>query len=169
VNDAAPRQLAALARVVDSFERAGIDYSVFGGWAVDFHAGRVTREHEDIDVAVWLADLAQIAALLEADGWRHAPEPDEDGGTGYERARVRLELTYLVRAADGTVYIPLREGRAQWPSDALPPVTAALAGVQASVMPLEALARGKARMRDDADDVAKDRADTAVLAELKRS
>ena len=50
MNAAASRQLAALARVVDSFERSGIDYSLFGGWAVDFHAGRVTRDHDDIDV-----------------------------------------------------------------------------------------------------------------------
>jgi hypothetical protein len=27
-------------------------YWLFGGWAVDFHAGRVTRDHADIDLAV---------------------------------------------------------------------------------------------------------------------
>lgn len=170
MDESSSRQLEALARVAGSFERAGIDYTVFGGWALDFHAGRVTRNHDDIDVAVWHSDLPAITALLERDGWRHAPEPDEDGGTGYERGAVRLELTYLVREPDGTASIPLRAGRVPWPSDALPshPVTAELAGVRASVIPLHALARGKARARDDPCEAAKDRADSAVLAALRR-
>jgi hypothetical protein len=169
VNEAASRQLTALARVVESFEHAGIDYCLFGGWAVDFHAGRVTRDHDDIDVTVWLDDLPEISALLEAEGWRHAPEHDEDGGTGYERDSVRLELTYLVRTDDGVAFIPLRGGRAEWPSDALPPVTAGLAGVQARVIPIGPLTRGKSRIRDDPDDAAKDYADAAVLAGLERT
>jgi aminoglycoside-2''-adenylyltransferase len=166
VNEATSRQLTALARVVDSLHVAAIEYWLFGGWAVDFHAGRVTRDHDDIDVAVWLADRPQIASLLEADGWRHAPEPDEDGGTGYERDSVRLELTYLVRAPDGSAYIPLRERRAPWPSDALPSVAAELGGVRAQVIPLEALARGKSRIREEPCEAAKDRTDAAVLASV---
>jgi hypothetical protein len=168
VNEAASRQFAALAGAVGSLDAAGIEYWLFGGWAVDFHAGRVTRDHEDIDVAVWLSDLRRIGALLESDGWRHAPEPDEDGGTGYERESVRLELTYLVRDADGSVQIPLRTGRATWPADALASATAELHGVHARVMPLEPLARGKSRSREEAGEAAKDRADSAVLAELIR-
>jgi Aminoglycoside-2''-adenylyltransferase len=75
-------QLAALARVDATLTEAGIDYWLFGGWAVDFHARAVTCEHDDVDVAVWLEDLQRIVALLETDGWIHAPEPEEDGGTG---------------------------------------------------------------------------------------
>ena len=30
-----------------------------GGWAVDLHAGAVTREHDDIDIAVWLDDVGK--------------------------------------------------------------------------------------------------------------
>jgi aminoglycoside-2''-adenylyltransferase len=164
----ASRQLAALARVVEALDAAAIDYRLFGGWAVDFHAGRVTRIHADIDLAIWHADLTRITGLLEADGWRHAPEPDADGGTGYERDAVRLELTYLVREKDGAVYIPLRGRKAPWPSEALRPATAELHGIHASVIPLEALARGKSRARDEPDEAAKDRADSIVLAELLR-
>ena len=168
MNEAASRQLAALADAVGSLDAAGIEYWLFGGWAVDFHAGRVTRDHEDIDVAVWLSDLPRIGALFESDGWRHAPEPDEDGGTGYERESVRLELTYLVRAADSSVHIPLRSGRATWPADSLGRATAELRGVRARVIPLEPLARGKSKGREEPDEAAKDRADTVVLAELTR-
>jgi hypothetical protein len=168
VNEGAARQLAALARVVESFDEAAVDYWLFGGWAVDFHVGRVTRAHDDIDLAVWVPDLPRIAGLLEADGWRHAPEPDEDGGTGYERDSLRLELTYLERADDGSAYIPLKSARAAWPQDALARATAELLGVRARVMPLGPLTRSKSRYRGEPDEAAKDRADTAVLAELTR-
>ena len=109
----APRQLAALAAVDALFETRGLAYWLFGGWAVDFYAGSITRPHSDVDIAVWLDDLPRIAALLEEDGWRHAPEPDEDGGTGYERAGVRLELTFLVRGDGGRVVTPLRDLRSR--------------------------------------------------------
>jgi hypothetical protein len=100
-------QLSALAETHELLTRSGIDYWLFGGWAVDFHVGSITRAHDDIDVAVWLEDHERIAGLLEAEGWKHAPEADEDGGTGYERDAVRLELTFV--PGDGrAVYIPLR-------------------------------------------------------------
>jgi hypothetical protein len=81
----APHQLAAIQEVHERLEAAGLPYWLFGGWAVDFYAGGATREHFDVDIAVWLDDVPQIRRLLEADGWLHAPEPDEDGGTGFER------------------------------------------------------------------------------------
>src|SRR5205809_2025628 len=104
-------QLVALASLHELLERSRIEYWLFGGWAVDFYAGSVTRAHDDLDIAVWLCDHARIAELLAADGWRHAPEEDEDGGTGYERDGVRLEVTFLVRGGDGNAYVPLCKGR----------------------------------------------------------
>ena len=101
MSELASQQLSALARVNDLLGAAGIAYWLFGGWAVDFYAGSVTRAHDDLDAAVWLDDLPRIAALLDGEGWHHAPEADEDGGTGYEQGAVRLELTYLVRGEDG--------------------------------------------------------------------
>src|SRR4051812_17097275 len=94
----------------------GIDYWLFGGWAVDFHAGRVTRDHSDVDVAVWRSDLDLISGLLEAQGWARAPDPGEQGYTGYEREEVRVELAFLARDEAGTVYTPLPDGRGDWPA-----------------------------------------------------
>ena len=159
-------QLSALGQTHELFARGGIDYWLFGGWAVDFHAGSITRSHDDIDVAVWLDDHDRIARLLGAEGWKHAPEADEDGGTGYERDAVRLELTFLVRGDGGEVYIPLLEGRALWSDE--PPDTdfAELSGVRARVLGLAALRNGKSRPRDDPVEAAKDRADFAILSQL---
>ena len=75
----AEEQLDALARLSALFDREGLDYWLFGGWAVDFHAGSVTREHDDLDLAAWEKDHERIAALLLAEGWSHEPEKGEDG------------------------------------------------------------------------------------------
>jgi hypothetical protein len=160
------QQLSALARVAGLLEEAGIAHWLFGGWAVDFYVGSVTRAHDDLDLAVWLTDLPQIAQLLEDDGWRHAPLDDEDGGTGYERGAVRLELTYLVRDGDGSVFTPLRHGRAQWSEDALANDVGELRGVCARLVGLVPLRHGKSTPRDDPEEAAKDRADFRQLSRL---
>ena len=164
MDELASKQLAALDRVARAFDRAGIAYWLFGGWAVDFYAGSVTRAHDDLDLAVWLDDLPRIGELLEADGWRHAPSADDDGGTGYEQGAVRLELTYLVRDNDGTVFTPLQNGRAPWSEDALADDVRELDGIRSRVVALAALRRGKATARDDPEEAAKDRADFGVLS-----
>jgi hypothetical protein len=157
-------QLDALARVHALLERHGIEYWLFGGWAVDFHAQSVTREHADIDIAVWLDDRDRIATLLVAHGWKHAPEDDEDGYTGYEHGTVRLELAFLARSEDGQVYTPLREGRGAWPARAFESDVVELRNVRARVMSLGALKADKSEVRDDAVVAAKDRTDAATLS-----
>jgi len=160
-------QLAALARLHESLERHAIEYWVFGGWAVDFHAGSVTRAHDDLDIAVWCHDYDRIAALLSADGWTHAPAEGEDGYTGYERGEVRLELAFLARDESGEVYTPLREGRAAWPRAAFADDVAEVGGVRARVIGLRALRAEKSEAHDDPRAAAKDRADLAILSRLR--
>jgi len=157
-------QLAALAQVRELLERHGIEYWLFGGWAVDFHAGSVTRPHDDLDIAVWLKDHNRIAALLAADGWKHAPKEGEDGYTGYERGPVRLELAFLARGEKEQVYTPLREGRGAWPDGSFEKDAAELHGVRARVISLRALKADKSETRDDPLVAAKDRADIASLS-----
>jgi hypothetical protein len=159
-------QLSAIAETHELLTRGGIDYWLFGGWAVDFHAGSITRSHDDVDIAVWLDDHDRIAGLLGAEGWKHVPEPDEDGGTGYERDAVRLELTFLVPGDGGEAYIPLRTGRALWSDEPLSTHLAELSGVRARVLGLAALKRGKSRSRDDPAKASKDRTDFATLSRL---
>jgi dihydrofolate reductase len=162
----AARQLAALADVDRVLREARLEYWLFGGWAVDFYAGRVTRPHFDVDIAVWLDALPLLDAALRSAAWRQAPDPGEDGGTGYERGGVRLELTYLVRRGDGSVVTPLRDFEAPWPDGAFGADTRELGGVRARLVSLDALTRGKSSARDDPDDAAKDAADFDVLTGL---
>ena len=163
MEDVAVRQLAALDRVARTLETERIDFWLFGGWAVDFYVGSATRAHDDVDLAIWLDDLPRIEELLDSDGWRHAPAEDEDGGTGYERDGVRLELTYLVRNDDGEVFIPLRDGPASWDRASFAQDERVLSGVRSRVITLSSLRGMKSWPRDDPDDAAKDRADLEVL------
>lgn len=160
------QQLRALRRVGDLLAQAEIDYWLFGGWAVDFYAGSVTRAHDDLDLAVWLDDLPRIAELLQDDGWRHAPLDDEDGGTGYERGAVRLELTYLVRDREGRIFTPLRTGRGDWSDGAFAYDVGELRGVRSRLVALAPLMRSKSSPREDPADEAKDRADFSRLSRL---
>jgi hypothetical protein len=166
LDELASQQLSALARVNDLLGEAGIAYWLFGGWAVDFHAGSVTRAHDDLDAAVWLDDLPRIGELLEADGWHHAPDQDEDGGTGYEQGPVRLELTYLVRGDDGRIFTPMRHGQVPWSEEELADDVRELNGVSVRLIALAPLMRGKSSPRDDPEDAAKDRADFGELSRL---
>jgi hypothetical protein len=166
MDEPSAQQLAALARVSDLFGDADIAYWLFGGWAVDFYAGSITRAHDDLDIAVWLDDLPRIAELLEADGWSHAPDAGADGGTVYERGAVRLELTFLVRDGDGRVLIPFRYGPAVWSEEPFAIDIGELHGVRSRLIGLARLIRDKSPARDDPEEAAKDRADLEQLLRL---
>lgn len=162
VQDEQLTALRSLSRLLDAH---GIESWLFGGWAVDFHAGRVSRAHDDIDLAIWARDYGRIADLLASDGWAHAPEADEDGYTGYERGSVRLELAFLERGEEGEIYTPLENGRGTWPADAFGEDVAELRGVRARLIGLRALKADKSEVHGDPRVAAKDHADLATLGE----
>ena len=119
-------------RSTHSSSEPGLAYlAVPAGWAVDFYAGSITRPHSDVDIAIWLDDLPRIAALPR--GGRLAPCTGARRGPadGYERAGVRLELTFLVRGDDGRVVTPLRAFEAVWPDGAFGDAVGELEGVSA--------------------------------------
>jgi hypothetical protein len=155
-------QIEALRDVVAAFEAAGIEHWLFGGWAVDFHAGRVTREHGDLDLGIWLDDMPLIEEILVAGGWVDLRDPDVDGGKAFGRGDVRLELTYLYRDADGEIYTPLQDGtRGRWTGEALGDEVGELDGVRCRLVSLASLIWMKERARNDTD-----RADYEVLRAL---
>jgi Aminoglycoside-2''-adenylyltransferase len=161
-------QLNAVDEVHRRFAAAGVDYWLFGGWAVDFHAGAITRAHADVDLAIWLGDLPRVAALLGQDGWVHEPDGAADGSTAFVRGPVRLELAFLERdGAEEEPYTPLANGdRAAWAAGAFGPDVVELAGVRARVIALAALREEKTGPRADPAAEAKDRRDLATLAGL---
>jgi hypothetical protein len=47
--------------VAERLEGVGVPWYVAGGWAVDLHLGRVTREHEDLEIGVPRERFAAVA------------------------------------------------------------------------------------------------------------
>jgi hypothetical protein len=148
-------QLAALSHLHRRFESEGVAYWLFGGWAVDFHAGALTRPHGDLDLAIWLRDFPRVAQLLEHDGWTRE-EGAQDGSAAFTRGDVSVELAFLQRDAQ----------RATWAAGAFGRDVLTLRGVRARVITLAALREEKAGAHDDQVTAAKDRQDAAVLARL---
>jgi aminoglycoside-2''-adenylyltransferase len=166
VDDPNQAQLAAIAELAELLGGARIEYWLMGGWAVDFHAGAATREHTDVDFAIWVDDVPRITELLKGAGWRHAPDKGEDGGTGYERQGVRFEVTYLARDENAGVYTPLRDRREPWQFEAFGDDVRELLGARCRVVALGSLMRSKSSPRDDPAEAARDRADYRVLRQL---
>jgi hypothetical protein len=162
---ATEEQLAAIEQMHGQFTTNGIEYWLFGGWAVDFHAGRVTRAHADIDLAVWRADVNRIAGLLEGEHWRRASESG-DGVITYQRGVVRVEIALLARDQRDIIYTPIDGGRGDWPPYTFGDEIAQLAGVHARVIELAALIEDKSAGYGESQAQAKDRIDLAVLAGL---
>jgi aminoglycoside-2''-adenylyltransferase len=156
-------QLAVLAELDQLLAEYRVAYWLFGGWAVDFHAGQVTREHGDIDIAVWSDDRARLIALLFDRAWSHRPEPGEDGYTCYARDSIRLEVAFLARDELGHVYTPLRVGRGEWPANSFGDEVGHLHGISAHLVSRESLIADKSTNRTDVETAAKDRADVASL------
>jgi hypothetical protein len=48
---------------------AHIRFWLRGGWALDFHAGRVTRPHKDVDLVTWTRHRWRLRRLLERHGY----------------------------------------------------------------------------------------------------
>jgi hypothetical protein len=156
-------QLTALAEVDARLGERGIEYWLFGGWAVDFHAGVVSRVHDDLDIAVWAADRERVAAVLGAAGWRLEFDESAHGYVVYARAAARLEVAFLARDQAGVVYTPVDGGRGTWPDGAFGDDVAELRGVCARVISRAAVVAEKSEVRDDPAVAAKDRADLETL------
>ena len=149
------------------FERSRIEYWIFGGWAVDFHAGRLTRDHADIDIAIWQTDVGLVHSLLVADGWAHLPDPEHDGFTTYRRDGLDLDLAFLAHGEHDTAYTPLESGRGDWPPDSFGSDIRELAGTRAHVVSLSSLVADKSQLRDDPVTREKDASDVAVLRSVR--
>jgi hypothetical protein len=161
--------LAAVASAAGALEGAGLEHWFFGGWAVDLWVGRVTRDHDDIDVMVWRSDESRVHEALTEAEWRHTPTPEDLVGTVYARDGFELQLTFVVPGASGGPVVPLPGQPMVLSEGPLAYVVRELGGTSARVVPLALLLVGKATPRPDEVGGAKDRADLAALRSVTDS
>jgi hypothetical protein len=145
----AVEQLAALGRIHQEFTARAVPYWLFGGWAVDFHVGRVTRHHDDIDLAVRTADSDRVDALLLQLGWDVAG--DADGYRTYRSGNVQLDVAWV------------GDDDPAWPAHAFGTDMRELGGYYARVVSRGAMLADKSAAFGDP---AKDAHDVAALQEV---
>jgi hypothetical protein len=159
-------QLAAIRSFDAALDQAALDYWLFGGWAVDFWVGSITRPHDDIDVAAWRKDYDAIRAALIGAGWEHTPTENDVVGTRYTLRNTQVEITFVEQGGQGEIVIPIPETPIVWTTEPFGELRRALEGVEGRVISLALLRGGKARPREEAKDAAKDRADYEALAQV---
>jgi Aminoglycoside-2''-adenylyltransferase len=143
------RSTEALSHLDELLRKHGIEYWLFGGWAVDFHVGKVTRSHDDLDLAIWSHDGERVRVLLTAlAGATHRKRTT----ACMELDNVRVEVAFL--------------DHGEWPPNSFEHDVGKVAWVRARVVSLSSLKADKSMLRDDESVAAKDRADSVTLGQL---
>lgn len=74
--NAIPQQVHLIRTLLDAAERHGIPLWLEGGWAIDARLGRITRAHEDIDIAFAAEHEAAYRDLIHMLGCDRHEEMD---------------------------------------------------------------------------------------------
>ena len=101
-----------------------IDYWVMGGYAVELAVGRLTREHDDVDVLVKLSDLGAVISELERQGFVIDYERDKVIATKDSK---RIDLISL-EEVKGEYVIPVLNAELRVPKALMKPVKSNLKG-----------------------------------------
>jgi len=162
----AAQQRAMIAQVASTLNASPVRYWLMGGWAVDAHLGRTTRQHSDIDLAVFIADRAGLVDALGKHGLVSAPGA-EPAGEFFDGGPCRVEITYLAETTTGEVVTP---GFERWPyvRDAFDATPVFVEGVEVPVLSVEALIDTKLHWQDHIGEPMRphDRADLDALLAL---
>src|SRR5206468_8592005 len=67
----APMDAAHLVHLLERIESAGVTVWIDGGWGVDALLEEQTREHDDLDLVLELADCNRLISTLESEGYEH--------------------------------------------------------------------------------------------------
>jgi len=105
-------QLALIEELTALLSAAGVPHWLFGGWAVDFLVGEVTRRHADVEFVIWRHDLDRVDPLLAAHGYRPLPAA-ADEVVSFDKRGHEVQLCVIERRTDGRISTPGRF--ADWP------------------------------------------------------
>jgi hypothetical protein len=106
-------QLALIEELTALLSAAAVPHWLFGGWAVDFLVGAVTRRHADVEFVVWRYDLDRIAPLLAAHGYRSVPAA-ADEVVAFDKRGHAVQFCVIERRADGGISTPGRFADWSW-------------------------------------------------------
>ena len=135
-------QLALLRELAQLLGRARIRFWLRGGWALDFHAGQITRNHGDIDLVARFGQRSRIRKLLEENGYRVAQLGDL-ASIHFSKRGQDVALAFIWTDEMAGVVTPGREWLAhrglRWPDDAFGNRRYTLRGIACRAMSVRSL------------------------------
>ncbi len=134
-------QIELLREISQLLGQAHIRFWLRGGWALDFHAGRITRAHGDIDLVSRFRNRARIRRLLEGRGYRVERLADL-ASIHFSKRGQDLSVAFIWTDEMARTVTPGREFW-PWPDDAFTDRRYALEGVSCRAMSLESLLEEK--------------------------
>jgi hypothetical protein len=69
----------------------------FGGWAVDFAVGDMTRQHRDVDFVIWEVDLPRITELLRFLGYRVRSSKHPNHQLNWEKSGTEVQINLITK------------------------------------------------------------------------
>ena len=130
-------QLALLREIAQLLGRARVRFWLRGGWALDFHAGRVTRDHGDIDLVARFRRRSRIRKLLEENGYRVVRVADF-ASIHFSKRGQDVAVAFINTDEMARTITPGREFW-PWPDDAFTNRRHTLHGITCRAMSLESL------------------------------
>ncbi len=139
MNDATAIQLLLIEAIRDVLDAADVEWGVFGGWAMDFSIGEVTRDHADIELFVWQQDAQRAKEALLRAGFAAPAALHPDEGQPFLKDGQELGVWYLVRDETGAVSTPGRWADWPFPAGAFDEPRVRLGDMEAPAMSAEGL------------------------------
>ena len=134
-------QLALLRELAFLFDRARVRFWLRGGWALDFHAGRITRDHGDIDLVARFRRRSRIRKLLEENGYRVVRLADL-ASIHFSKRKQDIAVAFIWTDEMARTVTPGREFW-PWPDQAFSNARYELDGISCRAMSVESLLEEK--------------------------
>jgi hypothetical protein len=166
------KQLGLIGELIAALDAASVEAWLFGGWAIDFHAGEITRDHADVELFIWQHHAERARAALVGAGFAAPSGLHPDEGQPFLKDGVEIGAWYLVRDAGGAVHTPGRWADWNWATGAFggPRLAVTWAGrhVEARVMSMPGLLDMKERFPSHPHGAPLREKDVADIALLRR-
>jgi hypothetical protein len=131
------KQLQLLADIHQLLADTRVEHWLAGGWGIDFALGKITRQHMDIDFAIWKDDWQRVEDLLlkHAFDRQNSDFPEESGRI--LKVECEIEFYLLQKTSNGEIIIGGRWADWPFPEGSFRTTVGLIGGVVCPVMSLQ--------------------------------